>query len=172
MDTLTPSRSKLSVGPVTRGHVQANGITIAYESYGAGDRETVLLIMGINAQLTAWPIELIEALVRRGYRVLVYDHRDVGLSTYLDDAGMPDWEGIAAAKAEGRPAPVAYTLVDMAQDAVCLLDALGIGAAHVVGASMGGYIAQLIAADHPEHALSLTSIMSDRAWGTIARSRS
>jgi pimeloyl-ACP methyl ester carboxylesterase len=144
-----------------RGTVQANGMTIAYESHGPEDREAVLLIMGIAAQLTAWPPELVDALVARGYRVIVYDHRDTGLSTKLDTAGAPDWPGIVAAKVQGKPAPVPYTLDDMARDAVGLLDALGVKAAHIVGASMGGYIAHLIAADHPERALSLTSVMSD-----------
>ena len=144
-----------------RGTVQANGLTIAYESYGPESRETVLLIMGIAAQLTAWPPELVDALVARGFRVLLYDHRDTGLSTKLDAAGTPDWAGILAAKAQGKPAPVPYTLDDMARDAVGLLDALGVKAAHVVGASLGGNIAHLVVADHPEHALSLTSIMSD-----------
>ena len=140
---------------------QANGITIAYESYGPQDAETVLLIAGIGSQLTSWPAELIEALVRRGFRVLIYDHRDVGLSTKFEAAGEPDWEGIFTAKSEGRPAPVAYTLDDMAQDAVSLLDALGVPRAHIAGMSMGGFIAHLIAADHAAHTLSLTSIMSD-----------
>jgi pimeloyl-ACP methyl ester carboxylesterase len=121
----------------------------------------VLLIMGIAAQLTAWPPELIDALVARGYRVVVYDHRDAGLSKKMDAAGAPDWAAIQAAKAAGKPAPVPYTLDDMARDAVGLLDALGVKAAHVVGVSMGGYIAHLLAADHAEHTLSLTSIMSD-----------
>jgi pimeloyl-ACP methyl ester carboxylesterase len=148
-------------GQPKRGTVQANGITIAYESYGPEDREAVLLVMGIAAQLTAWPPELIDAIVARGFRVVVYDHRDTGLSTKLDAAGTPDWAGIFAAKAQGKPAPVAYTLDDMARDAVGLLDALDVKSAHVVGVSMGGYIAHLIAADHPGRALSLTSVMSD-----------
>ncbi|MHB0856671.1 MAG: alpha/beta fold hydrolase [Anaerolineae bacterium] len=157
----TSQSPKPSTLPTLRGRARVNGIAIAYECYGPTNVETVLLIAGINAQLTTWPIELIEELVRRGYRVLVYDHRDVGLSTHLDAAGTPDWEGILRAKAEGQPAPVAYTLDDLARDAVGLLDALGIRRAHVVGISMGGFMAQLVAADHPEHTLSLTSIMSD-----------
>ena len=140
--------------------VQANGITIAYESFGPADRETMLLIMGNGAQLTAWPLELCEELVQRGYRVIIYDNRDVGLSTKFDEAGVPDAKAVIEARLAGKPSPLPYSLDDMAKDAVGLLDALGIKKAHIVGVSMGGMIAQLVAADHPEHVLSLTSIMS------------
>jgi pimeloyl-ACP methyl ester carboxylesterase len=145
---------------VRRGQVEANGITIAYESFGPTDREAVLLIHGLGAPLTAWPVELCEELVRRGYRVIIYDNRDIGLSTKFDAAGLPDLKAVMAARAAGKPVPLAYTLDDMANDAVGLLDALGIKKAHIVGVSMGGMIAQLVAADHPEHTLSLTSILS------------
>src|SRR5262245_38002341 len=142
------------------GQVQANGITIAYESFGPTDRETVLLIMGNGAQLTAWPIELCEELVKRGYRVVIYDNRDVGLSTKFTEAAAPDAKAVVEARMAGKPSPLPYTLDDMAKDAVGLLDALGVKKAHIVGVSMGGMIAQLVAAGHPEHTLSLTSIMS------------
>lgn len=139
--------------------VRANGIQIEYESFGAEGAETVLLIMGHSGQLTMWPVELCEDLVRRGYRVIRYDNRDVGLSTKLDAAGLPDWEKIRSALAIGAPPPVAYSLDDMARDAVGLLDAMGIARAHIVGASLGGMISHLVAADFPERTLSLTSIM-------------
>ncbi len=142
------------------GKVQANGITIAYESFGAEDREAVLLIMGTGGQLTQWPDELCGELVKRGYRVIRYDNRDVGLSTKFEAAGEPDFAAILRAVGAGKPAPLAYTLYDMAADAVGLLDALGIKKAHLVGASMGGMIAQIVAADHPEHTFSLTSLMA------------
>lgn len=142
------------------GQVKANGITIAYESFGPAERQTMLLIQGQGTQLTAWPVELCEELVKCDYRVIIYDNRDVGLSTKFDSAGMPDLEAIIKARTEGKPAPMPYTLDDMAKDAVGLLDALGIKQAHIVGVSMGGMIAQLVAADHPEHTLSLTSIMA------------
>ena len=142
------------------GKVKANGITIAYEDYGPEDREAVLKIMGNGTQLTAWPIELIEELVRRGYRVVIYDNRDVGLSTKFDKAGVPDIKAVIEAQVAGKPSLLPYTLDDMANDAVGLLDALGIKKAHIVGVSMGGMIAQLVAADHHEHTFSLTSIMS------------
>jgi pimeloyl-ACP methyl ester carboxylesterase len=116
--------------------------------------------MGNGAQLTAWPVELCEELVKRGYRVVIYDNRDVGLSTKFAGAGVPDAKVVIEARLAGKPSPLPYTLDDMAKDAVGLLDALDIRAAHIVGVSMGGMIAQLVAADHPEHTLSLTSIMS------------
>ena len=142
------------------GHVQANGITIAYESFGAGGRGTVLLIAGTGMQLTGWPVELRQELVKRGYRVVVFDNRDVGLSTRFDEAGLPDFAAVMKARAEGKPAPLPYTLYDMAADAVGLLDALGVRQAHIAGVSMGGMIAQLVATDHPEHTLSLTTMMA------------
>src|SRR5262249_34213730 len=119
--------------PIRQGKVKANGVTIAYESFGPEDRETVLLIMGASAQLTAWHVELCEELVKRGYRVIRYDNRDVGLSTYLDSAGMPDFAAVVDAAQSGKPAPLPYTLYDMAKDAVGLMDALGIKKAHIAG---------------------------------------
>ena len=138
----------------------ANGIRLEYESRGDAKAETILLIMGLGAQMTRWADDFVDRFVKRGYRVVRFDNRDVGLSEQMDSAGPPDFPGIIAAlHAHTRP-PAAYTLSDMAADAVGLLDALSIGKAHIVGASMGGMIAQLVAADHPEHTLSLTSIMS------------
>ena len=145
----------------TAGQVHANGMTIAYESFGPTDRETVLLIAGTGQQLVDWPMELIEALVQRGYRVVRFDNRDVGLSTKLTDAGLPDQEAVARALEAGEPAPLPYTLQDMARDAVGLLDALEIEQAHLAGMSMGGAIAQLVAIDYPERILSLTTIGAD-----------
>jgi pimeloyl-ACP methyl ester carboxylesterase len=152
-----PGSNRVAAQP---GKVKANGITIAYESFGPSDRETMLLIMGNGSQLTAWPIELIEELVKRGYRVIIYDNRDVGLSTKFDEAGTPDPKAVIEARMAGKPSPLPYSLDDLAKDAVGLLDALGVKKAHIVGVSMGGMVAQLVAADHPEHVLSLTSIMS------------
>jgi pimeloyl-ACP methyl ester carboxylesterase len=140
--------------------VKANGIDIEYESFGPADRETVLLIMGLSGQLTMWPVDLCNELVARGYRAIRFDNRDVGLSTKFDAAGMPDMAAIFGAVMAGKTAPAPYSLDDMAKDAVGLLDALGIKRAHIAGASMGGMIAQLVAANHPERVLSLTSIMS------------
>ena len=142
------------------GKVEANGIVLTYESHGPADRETILLIAGTNMQLTSWPRELPEQLVKRGYRVITYDNRDVGLSTRFEAAGVPDFAAVVKAAQVGTPAPLPYTLYDMAKDGVALLDALGISKAHVAGVSMGGMIAQIIATNHPERTLSLTSIMA------------
>jgi pimeloyl-ACP methyl ester carboxylesterase len=143
------------------GTVQANGITIAYESFGTTDREPILLIGGTGEQLIDWPPELIQELVKRGYRVIIYDNRDSGLSTKFDAAGLPDSAAITQALQQGKPPPFPYTLRDMSNDAVGLLDALGIKQAHIVGLSMGGAIAQLVAIDHPEYTLSLTLLSTN-----------
>jgi pimeloyl-ACP methyl ester carboxylesterase len=136
----------------------ANGIEIEYETFGDRGGSPLLLIMGLGAQLLSWDEELCAALAGRGFFVIRYDNRDAGLSTRMEAAGLPD----IAAALSGDPKP-AYQLDDLADDAVGLLDALDIPAAHIVGASMGGYIAQLVAVNHPEHTLSLTSIMSGPA---------
>ncbi|MCF8469577.1 MAG: alpha/beta fold hydrolase [Parvibaculum sp.] len=138
----------------------ANGIEIEYESFGSQDDEAILLIMGLGAQLTQWPVALCDDLVARGYRVIRFDNRDSGLSTRMERDRALAWSDAVFALMQGKSAFVAYTLKDMAADAVGLLDALGIEKAHIVGASMGGMIAQHVAFDFPEHTLSLTSIMS------------
>jgi len=135
--------------------IQANGVELEYETFGKAGDPALLLIMGLGAQLTLWPDDLCHKLVAKGFSVIRYDNRDVGLSTKLDAAGVPDMPSIFA----GTATP-AYTLDDMAADAAALLDALGVEKAHIVGASMGGMIAQLVAANNPEKTLSLTSIMS------------
>jgi len=139
---------------------QANGIEIEYESYGDESAPPVLLIMGLGAQLTLWPMPMVEQLVARGYRVIRYDNRDVGLSTKFDGQQAPSMPEIIGALMTGRAPAVPYLLADMAADAVGLLDALGIEQAHIMGASMGGMIAQMVAATYSERVLSLTSIMS------------
>jgi pimeloyl-ACP methyl ester carboxylesterase len=140
--------------------VQANGIYLEYESFGATRDPAAVLIMGLGAQLTRWTIPFCEKLVGRGYRVIRFDNRDVGRSTHLHDARVPSLGQILGANMAGTRIDVPYTLDDMAADTVGLLDALHIDKAHIVGASMGGMIAQLIAADYPQRTLSLTSIMS------------
>jgi pimeloyl-ACP methyl ester carboxylesterase len=150
-----------SIDSSTAGKVQAHGITIAYESSGSPEGETVLLIAGTGQQLVDWPVELITGLTNRGYRVIRFDNRDIGLSTHMTDTGLPDAEAIGNALRAGTPPPIPYTLRDMAADAVGLLDALGIQKAHIVGMSMGGAIAQFVAIEYPERTLSLTSLMAD-----------
>ena len=137
----------------------ADGIELCYETFGDPGDEPLLLVMGLGAQMILWPVELCEALVDRGFHVIRYDNRDVGLSTKFADVGG-DFLSTFAAASQGEPVEVAYRLTDMAADGVALLDALGIESAHVVGASMGGMIAQAIAIEHPTRVRTLTSIMS------------
>ena len=141
-------------------HVRANGLELYYEVEGPEDGEPILLIMGLGGQMTYWQEGFYGRLADAGFRVIRYDNRDVGLSEKLEAAGPPDMAAVLKALSERRWPEVAYTLDDMAADAAGLLDALGIERAHIVGASMGGMIAQLVAADYPEKTLSLTSIMS------------
>ncbi|MDE2437024.1 MAG: alpha/beta fold hydrolase [Sphingomonadales bacterium] len=151
--------------------VHANGIDIAYEAHGDPANPPLLLIMGLGAQLTLWPIELVEALVTRGYYVIRHDNRDIGLSTKFTDHAVPNVRRVALMRLFGLRARLPYRLTEMADDAVALLDALGIAKAHVVGASMGGMIAQLVAIGFPERVLSLTSIMSTTGNPRLPRSR-
>jgi pimeloyl-ACP methyl ester carboxylesterase len=142
------------------GKATVNGITIAYQSYGTKNKDVMLLIAGTNAQLTMWTPAFCNKLVSKGFRVIVFDNRDIGLSTKFDQAGLPDWGAITKAIEEKQKPPLAYSVDDMAKDAVGLLDVLKIAKAHVVGASMGGLIAQRVAYFFPDRVLSLTSIMS------------
>jgi len=130
---------------------------LRYESFGAASSPAILLIMGLGAQMIRWHVLFCELLVERGFRVIRFDNRDCGLSTHCDGMPLPDI-GLAL-RGDKMPAPP-YSLEDMAADGIGLLDALEIERAHVVGASMGGAIAQVIAARHPERTHSLTSIMS------------
>ncbi|QSB45705.1 alpha/beta fold hydrolase [Tsuneonella flava] len=140
--------------------ITANDITIEYEDYGDPGDPAILLVMGLGAQLTLWPIELVDALVERGFRVIRYDNRDIGLSQKMDGEEAPGIFKLVLMNRLGLKPRVPYTLSDMAADGVGLLEALNIDNAHIVGASMGGMIAQLIAAEHPKRTASLTSIMS------------
>lgn len=137
--------------------VTANALEIEYESFGAAGAPAVLLIMGLGAPMTRWNGELCERLAARGYRAIRFDNRDCGRSTRCAGMPLPD---IGAALRGGQPLQPPYTLDDMAADGLGLLDALGIARAHMVGASMGAAIAQIVAARHPARTLSLTSIMS------------
>jgi pimeloyl-ACP methyl ester carboxylesterase len=130
------------------------GVEIAYESFGDPSDPPVLLVMGLGMQMLGWDEEFCETLAARDLRVIRFDNRDVGLST--KSSGQPN----VIAAAMGRTGSASYTIPDMAADATGLLDHLGIESAHVVGASMGGMIAQTLAFRHPERVASLTSIMS------------
>ena len=149
--------------------IQANGISITYDSFGSDQAPPLLLIMGLGAQMTRWRPEFCERLAARGFHVIRFDNRDAGLSAHFVEAGIPDMAAVAASLQKGETPDVPYTLSDMAADAVGLLDALGIARAHIVGASMGGMIAQLVAADYPQRTLSLTSIMSTTGNPSLPR---
>ena len=145
---------------MTSGTAPSNGIDIAYETHGDPSDEPLLLVMGLGAQLIAWPIELVDALVDRGFHVIRYDNRDVGLSTKIDGEGGGDFMAQFLAAFQGQAVQAPYHLTDMAADGIGLLDHLGIESAHIVGASMGGMIVQTMAIEHPGRVRTLTSIMS------------
>lgn len=140
--------------------LQANGIELAYDSFGDKTNETILLIAGLGTQMIRWRGPFCEELAARGYRVIRFDNRDAGCSTHFGQFPPPDFHALAATLMAGQRPDVPYTLYDMAADAISLLDVLSIDRAHVVGRSMGGMVAQIMASEHPERVLSLTSIMS------------
>jgi proline iminopeptidase len=140
--------------------IDANGITLAYETHGNPKHEPVLLIAGLGLQLTDWPDEFCAALAAEGFYVIRFDNRDSGLSTKMEQFGKPDLAFAFVKSMFFMPLLPGYTLYDMANDAVGLLDALRIGKTHIVGASMGGMIAQIIAATRPDRTFTLTSMMS------------
>jgi pimeloyl-ACP methyl ester carboxylesterase len=137
---------------VPRAH--ANGIDIEYDTHGDPSDPALLLVMGLSAQLTAWPDGFVDLLVARGFYVIRYDNRDIGLSTKFE--GLPELTGLFAGDASSAP----YLIEDMADDGVALLTELGITRAHVVGASMGGMITQAMVIRHPERFVTACSIMS------------
>ena len=138
----------------------ANGIDIAYETMGDPADPTLLLVMGLGAQLISWDDEWCQSLVDRGFHVIRYDNRDVGLSTKVPVDGDVDVATAVMAALGGDASSAPYLLADMAADAIGLLDALDVDQAHVVGASMGGMIAQSVAIAAPERVATPTSIMS------------
>ena len=133
-------------------------IELEYDSFGEGP--VVVLIMGIGTQMIFWDEPFCRALAARGFRVVRFDNRDIGLSTWLDGAGVPNLPSLLGRAALGLSVPAPYTLSDMAKDTVGLLDHLGVATAHIVGVSMGGMVAQHVAIEAPERVASLTSIMS------------
>ncbi len=138
----------------------ANGIRLCYETFGDRSKPPLLLIMGLAAQMIVWDDEFCIRLAERGYWVIRFDNRDIGESTRFAQARAPRFAELLFAQATGLRFRVPYTLREMADDAAGLLDALGVAHAHVVGASMGGAIAQELAMEHPQRVRSLTSIMS------------
>jgi pimeloyl-ACP methyl ester carboxylesterase len=137
---------------------QANGIEIAYETFGDAADPPVLLVMGLGAQLIHWPTDFCHGIADRGFRVVRFDNRDVGESTWFDTP--VDVGALLAARGAGETPEVPYLLSDMAADTVGVLDHLGIDAAHIFGVSMGGMIAQTVAIEHPDRVATLTSVMS------------
>jgi len=135
--------------------IQANNISLEYELRGNPENDLIILIRGLGTQLIDWPENLIVGLLNTGLQVLIFDNRDVGLSQKFDDAGSPKLRDII--KGEVDPP---YTLKDMSEDVIGLMDALDIKQAHVLGISMGGMIVQLMASHHPKRLLSILSVMS------------
>lgn len=140
--------------------IETNGIKLAYDVQGDPQGETILLIAGLGLQLVSWPEDFCKGLTDQGFRVIRFDNRDSGLSTKMTHLGKPNLQLAFFKSLFHMPLFSGYTLYDMAKDAVGLLDALDVEKAHIVGASMGGMIAQVLAARHPERVLSLTSLMS------------
>ena len=138
----------------TVGRVDANGIELAYETFGEAGAPPVVLVMGLATQMIAWPDELCASLARSGLFVVRFDNRDVGESTHLRDLPPPRLADVLVRR---RPP---YTISDMAADVTGLLDALGLDQVHLVGASMGGFIAQAVALEHPGRVRTLTLMMT------------
>jgi pimeloyl-ACP methyl ester carboxylesterase len=140
--------------------IDANGIQLTYDAFGNPSDPPILLVMGLGMQMTAWDELFCEHLAARGFWVIRFDNRDIGLSTKIETAGRPSSWKMMSAGLFHRPMSAPYRLKDMAADTAGLMDALDIRAAHIVGVSMGGMIAQEMAIRHPERLLTMTSVMS------------
>jgi pimeloyl-ACP methyl ester carboxylesterase len=149
-----------SYGGMIMPSVSANAIQLEYETFGESTSPPLLLIIGLADQLISWDEELCKQLAQQGHYVIRYDNRDAGLSSKIEEAGVPDLMRTIESLMKGEAINPPYTIEDMAEDAVGLLDALGIEKAHVCGMSMGGMIAQALAIRHPQRVLSLISIYS------------
>jgi pimeloyl-ACP methyl ester carboxylesterase len=146
---------------------KSNGIELEYETFGHPSNPAILLVMGLGIQMLGWHEAFCNMLVERGYFVIRFDNRDVGLSSKIEGGPQPDVMRLLA----GDYSSASYTLDDMADDAAGLLDALDLDKAHVVGVSMGGMIGQTLAIKHPSRVLSLTSIMSTTGDTTVGQAR-
>lgn len=144
---------------------QANGIELAYETFGERSDPPLFLVMGLGAQMIAWPEDFCHELAGRGLFVVRFDNRDVGESQWLDDAGVPDLQACFAGDTSSAP----YDLAEMARDVVGLIDALGFDSVHLAGASLGGMIAQTAAIQFPERLRSLISIMSTSGERSVSQ---
>ena len=140
--------------------INANSLSIEFETFGEPSAKPLLLVMGLGAQMIAWDENFCQQLADAGHFVIRYDNRDVGLTTYFDDHGVPDFKELAVEFLTTGSVKTPYTLDDMAMDGISLLDELGIEQAHICGASLGGMIVQAMAINHADRILSMTSIMS------------
>ncbi len=140
--------------------ISANGIALEVEDHGPANGEPLVLVMGLGMQLVAWHPDFVAMLVARGFRVIRFDNRDIGLSQRFDHLGVPNLAIDSLKFALGMKVNAAYTVATMADDTAALLDALGLSSAHICGASMGGMIAQQLAVRHPKRVKSLTLIMT------------
>jgi len=157
-----------AVPPRVEQRTRANGIELAWDSFGDAGAPPLLLVMGLGAQMVAWDDAFCARLAEAGgHRVIRFDNRDIGHSTHLSHLGVPDIQALMAQAMAGQPLRTPYNLRDMAADCVGLLDALGIARAHIVGASMGGAIGQELCIHHPHRMLSFTSIMSTTGDPTL-----
>ena len=171
-------RGKINLNPAISNHdrsnfgdkdtrfLNANGLRLAYQEFGDPQHPAILLVAGLYNQMVRWPLAFCNLLVSRGFRVIRFDNRDIGLSDKMDGAKAPSLFRLFIKYYLGIPVTAPYTLDDMAQDTLGILDALEIDRAHIVGMSMGGMISQLVTAYYPQRILSLTSIMSTSGeWG-------
>lgn len=150
---------------------QANGIQIEYETFGECDHSPLVLIQGLSCQLVAWPAAFCQFLAGLGYYVIRFDNRDVGLSTKMEGAELPDFARMYLSLKTGEPISIPYTIGDMAADTVGLMDSLNIEKAHVCGVSMGGMIAQTMAIENPQRMSSLISFQSTTGAADLPPSR-
>lgn len=144
----------------TEKKVKVNSIEINYDTFGKKEDPAIILIQGIGTQMIVWPEEFCKAFASQGYFVVRFDNRDVGLSSKLDSAPVPNALEVLGSLQQGKPLTVPYKLSDMAKDTIGLMDALEITSAHIVGVSMGGMIAQTIAIEYPQRVKTLTSLSS------------
>jgi len=160
MERVEPEHHTRNPHPHRQGKVRTNGLSLHYLDDGNATDPVILLVMGLGAQLTVWPQSLVDNLVADGFRVIRFDNRDIGLSDQVNNGLRVNLTRSMLTSRARLPMRSNYTLFDMVRDTVGLIDGLGIKQAHIVGASMGGMIAQLFAAIYPHRTLSLTSIMS------------
>jgi pimeloyl-ACP methyl ester carboxylesterase len=150
-------------------YIQANSLRLAYDEFGSPSDPAMILVMGLGTQMIAWPEDFCRGLAANGYRVIRFDNRDIGLSQKMEGIRTPSIAKTVLLSKIGLPVKVPYKLVDMVADTIGLMDALNIEKAHLIGASMGGMISQLLASRFPNRLLSLTSIMSTSGARSLPR---